>query len=32
METGFVVMVPPFVLQGEKIKINTDSGEYIERI
>ena len=31
METGLVVMVPPFVLQGEKIKINTDSGEYIER-
>jgi elongation factor P len=32
METGLVVMVPSFVLQGEKIKINTDSGEYIERV
>jgi elongation factor P len=32
METGLVVMVPPFILQGEKIKINTDSGEYIERM
>lgn len=32
METGLVVMVPAFVLQGEKIKINTDSGEYIERM
>jgi elongation factor P len=31
METGLVVMVPPFILQGEKIKINTDNGEYIER-
>lgn len=30
-ETGLVVQVPPFVQQGEKIKINTDSGEYIER-
>ena len=30
-ETGLVVQVPPFVAQGEKIKINTDSGEYIER-
>ena len=32
METGLTVMVPPFVLEGEKIKINTDSGEYIERM
>jgi elongation factor P len=31
METGLVVMVPPFILQGEKIKVHTDSGEYIER-
>lgn len=32
VETGLVVMVPPFVLQGEKIKVNTDTGEYIERV
>lgn len=32
METGLTVMVPPFVGEGEKIKINTDSGEYIERV
>jgi elongation factor P len=32
VETGLVVMVPPFVLPGEKIKINTDTGEYIERV
>jgi len=24
--------VPPFVGEGEKIKVNTDSGEYIERV
>lgn len=32
METGLAVMVPPFVIEGEKIKVNTDSGEYIERV
>ena len=32
METGLTVQVPAFVLEGEKIKINTDSGEYIERV
>lgn len=32
VETGLVVMVPSFVTQGEKIKINTDTGEYIERM
>lgn len=31
-ETGLIVMVPPFVGGGEKIKVNTDSGEYIERV
>jgi elongation factor P len=31
-ETGLTVMVPPFVTQGEKIKVNTDSGEYVERV
>ncbi|MGH8671936.1 MAG: elongation factor P [Burkholderiales bacterium] len=31
-ETGLSVMVPPFVVEGEKIKVNTDSGEYIERV
>lgn len=32
METGLTVMVPGFVTEGEQIKINTDSGEYIERV
>ena len=30
-ETGVTVMVPQFVVEGEKIKVNTDTGEYIER-
>ena len=31
-ETGLVVNVPLFVEEGTKIKINTDSGAYIERV
>lgn len=31
-DTGLTVMVPPFVNEGEKIKVNTDSGEYVERM
>jgi len=30
-ETGLTVMVPPFVEEECKIKVNTDNGEYIER-
>jgi elongation factor P len=30
-ETGITVMVPQFVMEGERIKVNTDTGEYIER-
>ncbi len=30
-ETGVTVMVPQFVSEGEKIKVNTDTGDYIER-
>ena len=32
METGLVVNVPLFIEQGAKIKVNTDSGSYIERV
>jgi elongation factor P len=32
LETGLVVQVPPFVAVGEKIKVNTDDGAYIERM
>jgi elongation factor P len=31
LETGLQVQVPPFVNKGEKIKVNTDTGEYMER-
>ena len=30
-ETGMTVMVPQFVMKGERINVNTDTGEYIER-
>ena len=30
-DTGLTVMVPQFVVEGTKIKVNTDNGEYIER-
>lgn len=31
-ETGLVVQVPPFVTSGERIRVNTDDGAYIERV
>lgn len=31
METGLVVQVPPFINEGEKIKVNTAEGTYQER-
>lgn len=30
-ETGLTVMVPQFVMDGERIKVSTDTGEYMER-
>ena len=30
-DTGVTVMVPQFVVEGEKVKVNTDTGEYVER-
>ncbi|MBI2238419.1 MAG: elongation factor P [Actinobacteria bacterium] len=32
VETGFVVQVPLFVDEGERIKVDTRSGGYIERV
>ena len=32
LETGFVVTVPNFIETGEKIKISTTSGSYLERV
>jgi elongation factor P len=32
VETGYVVQVPPFVEEGEKIRIDTRTGQYVERV
>jgi elongation factor P len=31
LETGLKVTVPQFINAGEKVKVNTDTGEYVER-
>jgi elongation factor P len=31
METGLVVQVPPFISEGERIKVSTSEGTYLER-
>jgi len=31
METGLVVQVPPFINEGEKIRVSTTDGSYLER-
>ncbi|MGH8678281.1 MAG: elongation factor P, partial [Burkholderiales bacterium] len=31
VETGITVMVPQFIEQGARIKVNTDTSEYVER-
>ena len=32
LETGLTINVPLFINSGDKLKISTDSGEYLERI
>lgn len=32
LETGLVVQVPPFVNIGDKVRVNTESGEYQNRV
>ncbi|MFH1425827.1 MAG: elongation factor P [Candidatus Kerfeldbacteria bacterium] len=32
LETGYEVPVPLFVKEGDKIRVNTDTGEYVERV
>ena len=32
LETGLVVQVPPFVVAGDKIRVNTETGEYQARV
>ena len=31
LETGLVVKVPPFVNTGDKVRVSTDTGEYLSR-
>jgi elongation factor P len=31
LETGLIVQVPPFITEGEKIRVNTTEGTYLER-
>jgi elongation factor P len=30
-ETGLIVQVPPFINEGEKIKVDTSDGSYLSR-
>ncbi|MBS3757125.1 MAG: elongation factor P [Desulfobacterales bacterium] len=32
LETGYEVQVPPFIEEGEKIRIDTRTGQYVERV
>jgi elongation factor P len=32
LETGYTLQVPPFVEEGEMLKIDTRTGEYVERV
>ena len=32
LETGYVLQVPPFIEEGELIKIDTRTGQYVERV
>jgi len=32
LETGYVLQVPPFVEEGERVRIDTRTGQYVERV
>lgn len=32
LENGVEILVPPFIKEGEKIKVDTHSGQYVERV
>ena len=32
LETGYILNVPPFIEEGEKIKVDTRTGQYVERV
>ena len=31
LETGFIIQVPPFIDEGDLIRVNTETGEYLAR-
>jgi elongation factor P len=31
LETGLVIQVPPFINQGDRVRVNTETGEYQSR-
>jgi elongation factor P len=32
LETGYVLQIPPFVEEGETVRIDTRTGQYVERV
>ena len=32
LETGYVIQVPLFVNEGERVRVDTRTGEYMERV
>ena len=32
LETGYIIQVPPFINEGEIVRIDTRTGEYVERV
>jgi len=32
LQTGYQIQVPPFIEEGEKIRVDTRSGEYLTRV
>jgi elongation factor P len=32
LETGYGLLVPPFIEEGDRVKIDTRTGEYVERV
>ena len=32
LETGLVVQVPPFIANGDRVRVNTETGEYQSRV
>ena len=32
LETGHVIQVPPFIEEGQKVRIDTRTGQYVERV